>query len=408
MEKAIEIKELYSDQTNIQFSLSSDKSIYSYNENKGYSYIDDFSDYRRMIISQNRLNDIEIAKNILNKYDRDIILTKKTDIHSNTVEQHLEKMLSDKFYKFLKYYNKIDFLYNRTKNFILKENQFLNCNNNEYIFVSFNKHYSNGINKKRFYFFKSLDELFKSKIDVEDEFLKSTIKDDKVEKNYDLIFLNTASPIIFHEIIGHQLEKDVRTCYHINDYITKFPITAYSNDFFLVDKQKFDDEGIQIKSHKIVKDGQIISLMSDTHSTKNKNNFFKIGNCRRENYKFYPEPRMYRLSIDTGKKTISQIIHSTYEGIIINEIYDAYIENGEVLLKALSEFEIINGLLIRKPRILFIKDKIKSFQLNIKEISDTSNLMSMLCNKQSGKIYTEAEAPDVKISNINIVKGWLL
>jgi TldD protein len=143
----------------------------------------------------------------------------------------------------------------------------------------------------------------------------------------DVVMQNGWGGVLVHEAVGHPLEAD-NIAKKIGVFTGKLGQKVASEVFTMVDDgslpnfrgtTNFDDEGTQMKSNVLIKNGVLEKYMTDILSAK-QISMERTGNGRRESYRHLPIPRMTNTFIDKGKDKPEDILASTKSGLYVQSL----------------------------------------------------------------------------------------
>jgi len=233
---------------------------------------------------------------------------------------------------------------------------------------------------------------------------------------YPIVFAPGIGGILIHEIIGHQFELSKP---HSLYSPTKYPkgsklfsenLTVIDAPLSLVVKEDFDDEGTPTRPTTLIKNGAIGSPLTDkdTLSFYPKNKYPLTGNCRRESYRHYPEPRMYSTYAENGTDSAIQVINDIEHGFYVEQISHAQVNHrkGTVMLCAGRAKIIQRGTVTDTPVTFYIEEDISSF-FDVKHVCDDLLLQPGICHSASGGLYIEHGSPTLVFDNIYVRSGLI-
>lgn len=224
---------------------------------------------------------------------------------------------------------------------------------------------------------------------------------------YDVILASGTASVLVHECCGHLFEasKTASPFYNIDkNVILASPKLTVIDDTFHLSRELYDDEAEKKEKTYIIKSGRFESLLTDHYTSFQSNRFKSTGNCRRQSYLNFPEPRMYCTYIEKGNDCLEKIFSTVNNGIFIKSLRESYINHKSGDFQSLvEEGYIIKNSKIKNPIYnIKIKDNVKTFLQNIKYISDDLKIVPGMCNSNSGLLYVEYGSPTMYVKNINL------
>lgn len=143
----------------------------------------------------------------------------------------------------------------------------------------------------------------------------------------DVVMQNGWGGVLVHEAVGHPLEAD-NISRQVGAFTGKLGQKVASPLFNMVDDgtmanargtTNFDDEGTQMKRNVLIKDGVLLSYMTDVLSARQLKTA-RTGNGRRESFRYIPIPRMTNTFIEPGKDKPADILASTKSGLYVQSL----------------------------------------------------------------------------------------
>ena len=150
---------------------------------------------------------------------------------------------------------------------------------------------------------------------------------------YDIITDPSISGLIAHEAFGHGVEMDqfvkdrAKGKYYVNDYVASPIVNMRDGAASVIPSNRnnvcvasyfFDDDGILAKDTQIIKNGILVSGISDLTSASELNTT-PTGNGRRETYKRKAYSRMTNTYFEAGNDKLSDMIKSVKHGYMLFE-----------------------------------------------------------------------------------------
>ena len=224
---------------------------------------------------------------------------------------------------------------------------------------------------------------------------------------YDIVFAPGKGAIVLHEIVGHELELRSSAdtgIVHVGSHFPYKPcrdFTMFDSNHILVPGHDFDDEGTPVSDTVLVKNGKIMTPLSDKRTVLRSTGYALTGNARRESYLHYPHPRAYRTYVQNGSSTLSQALGEIDYGFYVEEISYAFANrmDGSAYCCCSKARIIKNGTLTDEPAIFQFKIS-KSKPLVIRHICDDLEFFPGGCNAVSGKLYVEFGSPSMSAANV--------
>lgn len=224
---------------------------------------------------------------------------------------------------------------------------------------------------------------------------------------YNTILAAGTTSILFHECCGHLFEasktKSPFYSFSKNDILSSNKLTVVDDVFHLGNKELYDDEGNKKSKTYLIKEGKFENLLADNYTSYTSDRFKPTGNCRRESYLNFPEPRMYCTYVENGYDPIEKIFGSVDNGIFIKSLGEAYVNHGS------GDFESIvqEGYLIKNGKIkepiygIKIMENAGNFLKNIQYISDDLEIVPSMCHSNSGSVFVEYGSPTIFVKDVN-------
>ncbi len=217
--------------------------------------------------------------------------------------------------------------------------------------------------------------------------------------------------VIFHEACGHSLEADavVKDASVFKNKIGKKIASECVNAVddstlkYHWGSYKFDGEGYPAKRNQLIKEGVLLSYLTDYKSAK-KMSIPLSGNARRQSYRDIPYPRMSNTFIDAGKDKPGDIIKSVDDGIYAKEFAGGQVDpaTGDFV------FGISEGYIVKKGKLC---EPIKGATLIgsgpeiLKKIEMVGNNLEFspgFCGKNGQSIANEVGQPTILVSSITV------
>lgn len=163
-----------------------------------------------------------------------------------------------------------------------------------------------------------------------------------------------ASGILLHEAMGHAFEADFNRKGQ-SIFSDKMGKQVCPKGINIVDDAtikgnrgslNFDDEGVPGQRTMMVEDGILTSYLHDRISAK----YYGVsptGNGRRESFRCNPIPRMRATYMESGERTLDELIASVDKGIYVDEFSNGQVKIGE----GDFTFFVKSGFLIEHGRL---------------------------------------------------------
>ena len=145
-----------------------------------------------------------------------------------------------------------------------------------------------------------------------------------------------ASGILLHEAMGHAFEADFNRkgqsifSDRMGQRICPEGVSVVDDGTLLWNRGSgnYDDEGVAGEKTYMVKDGILTSYLHDRISAA-WYGLQSTGNGRRENFRYYPIPRMRATYMENGNADPESIIASVRQGIYVDEFSNGQVKIGE-------------------------------------------------------------------------------
>ena len=217
--------------------------------------------------------------------------------------------------------------------------------------------------------------------------------------------------VIFHEACGHSLEADavVKDASVFKDKIGKKIASECVNAIddatlkYHWGSYKFDGEGYPSRRNLLIKEGILLSYLTDYKSAKKMKTALS-GNARRQSYRDIPYPRMSNTFIDSGRENPEDIIKSIDSGIYAKEFAGGQVDpaTGDFV------FGISEGYIVKKGTLC---EPIKGATLIgngpevLKKIIMVGNNLEFspgFCGKNGQSIANEVGQPTLLVSSMTV------
>lgn len=218
--------------------------------------------------------------------------------------------------------------------------------------------------------------------------------------------------VLIHEAVGHLLEADFhrrRTSVFWNKIGAKVGADAVT----IVDdptlprfrgSYNVDDEGTVPRPTLLVENGRAVGRLQDILSAR----YFKsplTGHGRREDYSFWPVPRMSNIYIAAGERSPEEIIGSVAKGL-----YAESFQGGEVEDSGKFTFSVSSGYLIEGGRRTAPVKQATLIGTNIDILNKIAligndlvfGLPTGTCSKEGQDVPVTDGCPTLKISEMTV------
>ncbi len=204
---------------------------------------------------------------------------------------------------------------------------------------------------------------------------------------YDVITHPSISGLIAHEAFGHGVEMDqfVKDRALAKEYVGKYVASPLVN---MVDGAAacisqasyfFDDNGMEAKNTRIIKDGILVSGICDETSAAELN-FTPTGNSRRESFKRKAYTRMTNTFFLGGNDNLDDMIKSIKHGYMLFETNNGMEDPKNWAIQCVCEYgiEIVDGKLTDNyvsPVVMsgYVPDLLKSISMVSKDVIVTGS-----------------------------------
>ncbi|WP_018963531.1 TldD/PmbA family protein [Coprothermobacter platensis] len=219
--------------------------------------------------------------------------------------------------------------------------------------------------------------------------------------------------VIFHEAIGHSLEADaIRK--EVSVMRGKIGQRLASSKVTLIDSgivpgewgsNAFDDEGFPNQETVLIKEGQLVSYMSD-YLEHLLTGFPHTANGRREGYEYIPYPRMRNTYIQPGNDTFEDMLTSIKKGILALKFGGGQVDpvTGNFIFGVTEGYLIEDGKVTAPIKDVSMVGNGLSILENIEAVSSEKDMdfMPGMCGKEGQSVAAGIGEPYVKVSRILI------
>ena len=195
--------------------------------------------------------------------------------------------------------------------------------------------------------------------------------------------------VMIHEALGHATEADLILQ---NDSILKDKLnTKIASDIVNIFDDAtikdgfgyypYDVEGVKTKPNQLVKDGELISLLS-SRETASKINMKSSGNAR-SSIADQPIVRMSNTYLQPGELSFEELIEDITDGIYLKGSRGGQVDTGKGIFQfnAAEGFKIENGELTTPLRDVSLSGNILETLKNIDSIGNDFKLSTGFCGK---------------------------
>jgi len=226
----------------------------------------------------------------------------------------------------------------------------------------------------------------------------------------DVVMQNGWGGVLVHEAVGHPLEAD-NIAKKVGAFYGKLGEKVASNKFTMIDDGtlpnmrgtiNFDDEGTQAKRNVLIDKGVLVKYMTDILSAK-QIGMKRTGNGRREDFRYYPIPRMTNTFIDKGSDNPEDIVASTKKGLYVQSLSGGSVNpiTGVFNFTCREAYLIENGKKTKPVKGATLIGKCMDIIKNIDAVGDDLAFGPGICGKgQAAEV--SAGQPTVRIRGINV------
>lgn len=219
--------------------------------------------------------------------------------------------------------------------------------------------------------------------------------------------------VIFHEAIGHSLEADaIRK--QVSVLRGKLGGRLASDKVTLIDSgivpgewgsNAFDDEGFPNQETVLIKEGQLVSYMSD-YLEHLLTGFPHTSNGRRESYRYIPYPRMRNTYIEPGTDNFEDMLTSIKKGILALKFGGGQVDpvTGNFIFGVTEGYLIEDGKVTSPIKDVSMVGNGLNILENIEAVSAEKDMdfMPGMCGKEGQSVPAGIGEPYVMVSNILI------
>lgn len=226
------------------------------------------------------------------------------------------------------------------------------------------------------------------------------------EGKMDVVLAGMAAGMLIHETVGHLFEADNR---RMAGAIRPPGETMAPPFFSLVERgpsadiASFDDEGNSPSMRTLIESGRAAGLLADAR-TSAELGIPVTGNGRRENHRFEPLPRAWKLDCPAGDGTDADLCSDVTIGLYIKRLSDGKMD----LVKMEAVFPVAEGYLIREGKI---SDPVTNACINVAAPAFLKEIVAVgsekketrgLCVKRSQAVWTGESIPSLKLSKVAV------
>ena len=211
--------------------------------------------------------------------------------------------------------------------------------------------------------------------------------------------------VMIHEALGHATESDLILQ---NDSILKNRLnTKIASDVVNIFDDAtikdgfgyypYDAEGIKTKPNQLVKDGELISLLS-SRETASKFNMQSSGNAR-SLIANAPIVRMSNTYLQPGDMTFEELIEDIPDGIYLKGSRGGQVDTGKGIFQfnAAEGFKIKNGELTTQLRDVSLSGNILETLNNVEAVGNDFKLSAGFCGKDGQTVPVGDGGPHTRI-----------
>ncbi len=213
--------------------------------------------------------------------------------------------------------------------------------------------------------------------------------------------------VMIHEALGHATEADLILQ---NDSILKDKLnTKIASDVVnIYDDATFKDgfgyypydaEGVKTKANQLVKDGELVSLLS-SRETASKLNMKSSGNAR-SSINDAPIVRMSNTYMQPGDMTFEELLEDITDGIYLKGSRGGQVDTGKGIFQfnAAEGYKIENGELTTHLRDVSLSGNILETLKNVDAVGNDFELSVGFCGKNGQTAPVGDGGPHTRINN---------
>lgn len=355
------------------------------------------------------LNDIQNTEEIVNKIKKELVLDQileKREINSNPVadEKLVKSFKRDDDFDSFADTDLLEYAKKNTQNLVgdegvLNATSIFITQDISKLFVSKNKvldqHYT-WVNGMMMVVYKENDRVVQARVGACSNLIKDVVEELPTKKAellkkahilavakpmvpgvYDIITDPSITGLIAHEAFGHGVEMDqfVKDRALAKEYMNKYVASPIVNmkdgalSGFSVASFFFDDDGVLAHDTQIIKDGILVSGLSDLVSASELKTE-PTGNGRRESFKRKAYSRMTNTFIEKGTDKLEDMIKSIKHGYMLFDTNNGMEDPKNWAIQCVCEYgiEIVDGKLTENyvaPVVMsgYVPDLLKSISM---------------------------------------------
>ena len=224
------------------------------------------------------------------------------------------------------------------------------------------------------------------------------------EGEMEVVLSSRAAGMVVHEAVGHLFEAD---CYGRGEMKGFIGSKVAASSFSLVEKgpdghfASIDDEGNAPSEQILIGNGKAVGLLSDLKRSVELG-IGLTGNARRENHRFEPLPRIWRLESPAGEGSDAELCSEINIGLYVKRFSDGKVDRA----KGEAFFPIAEGYLVRDGRLAEpvtnsgVSLKIPGFLKKISATGAEREETRGLCVKRSQAVWTRESIPSLRLSKV--------
>lgn len=227
---------------------------------------------------------------------------------------------------------------------------------------------------------------------------------------FSIITDNELTGVFVHEALGHAVEADLILQ---NDSILKDKMNHQigSNIVNIVDDASnidgfgyyaYDSEGIKTKKNQLVKNGELVSLLSSRESAS-KLDMLSSGNAR-SIISEQPIVRMSNTYLEPGDMSFDELIEDISEGIYLKGSRGGQVDTGKGIFQfnAAESFKIENGEVTDPLRDVSLSGNVLETLKNVDGIGNDFKLGIGFCGKSGQTAPVGDGGPHTRILNATV------
>lgn len=230
-------------------------------------------------------------------------------------------------------------------------------------------------------------------------------------KNITILLDPTIAGVFIHETIGHTLEADSllinKKLYNnilANPIIGCSELTIVDNPTIegLSGSYKYDDEGTTAKQNVMIKNGKVLSLLSDC-KTALILGVTSSGNARSVSYKNVPIVRASNMFVKAGSNSVGELLNEIENGYYAKDVLYGHHYNGRFIFRPKHFFEVKDGIIRNEVLPPNITGNIMSILKTIKIGNDLKINDNGVCHKQGQRsLPISISSPSILLKGVTI------